>query len=156
MGVKGFQKGHIVSEETRAKISKANDGNFFGKCDYCGKEYHTKKSHYERGKRHFCSRECYSKYRAECLPKEEQYAYGKGLSNEERIRRRKAREIFNHYVRDKHIEKQPCEISGNKKAEAHHDDYNKPLEVRWLCFKCHRKWHKEHDNPELMGGADNG
>ena len=25
MGVKGFQKGHPVSEKTRAKISKAND-----------------------------------------------------------------------------------------------------------------------------------
>lgn len=45
MGVKGFQKGHIVSDETRAKNSKANNGNFFGKCDYCGKQYHTKKSH---------------------------------------------------------------------------------------------------------------
>lgn len=30
------------------------------------------------------------------------------------------------------------------------DDYNKPLEIRWLCFECHRKWHKLHDNPELM------
>lgn len=29
MGTKGFQKGHIVSAETRTKISKANDGNFF-------------------------------------------------------------------------------------------------------------------------------
>lgn len=29
-------------------------------------------------------------------------------------------------------------------------------EVRWLCFNCHRKWHKEHDNPELIGGEANG
>ena len=43
MGVKGFQKGHIVNEEARAKISKANNGNFFAICDYCGKKYHTKK-----------------------------------------------------------------------------------------------------------------
>ena len=150
MGVKGFQKGHIVSEETRVKISKANDGNFFGTCDFCGKKYHTKKSHYERRKRHFCCRECYSKYRSELLPKEEQPAYGTGYSQEERNKRKKAREIFNHYVRDKHIIKQPCEVCGEGKTEAHYDDYYKPLEVRWLCFECNRKWHKEYDNPELL------
>ena len=151
MGVKGFQKGHIVSKETREKISKANNGNFFAKCDYCMKEYHTKKSAFERSKRHFCSRRCYAKYCAEILPKEEHNAYGKGYSLEEKNKRKKAREIFNHYVRDKHIEKQPCEKCGNKKTEAHHDDYDKPLEVRWLCFKCHRQWHKIYDNPELLG-----
>ena len=156
MGTKGFQKGHIVSEKTRAKISRANNGNFFAKCDYCGKVYHTKKSAYLRQKRHFCSRGCYSKYRAYILPKEEQNAYGTGLPQEERNKRKKAREIFNHYARDKHIEKQPCEICGNAKAEAHHDDYGKPLNVRWLCFKCHREWHKLHDNPDMLKGGGEG
>ena len=67
-------------------------GNFFAKCDYCGKVYHTKKSAYLRQKRHFCSRGCYSKYRAYILPKEEQNAYGTGLPQEERNKRKKARE----------------------------------------------------------------
>ena len=155
MGVKGFQPGHETSAETRAKISKALDGEFFAKCDCCGKKYHTKKSAFLRRNRHFCTRSCYSKYRAEILPKEEQPSFGTGFSGEERKKRAKARSTFNHFMRDNHIERQPCEVCGAK-AEAHHDDYDKPLEVRWLCFKHHREWHKIHENPELLGGNEDG
>jgi hypothetical protein len=28
-----------------------------------------------------------------------------------------------------------------RKLDAHHDDYAKPLEVRWLCRPCHRQHH---------------
>lgn len=28
-----------------------------------------------------------------------------------------------------------------KKVEAHHDDYSKPLDIRWLCVECHNEWH---------------
>lgn len=33
--------------------------------------------------------------------------------------------------------RQPCEACGAVPAQAHHDDYRKPLDVRWLCAPHH-------------------
>ena len=36
-----------------------------------------------------------------------------------------------------------CEIcKQTAKTQAHHDDYKKPLEVRWFCRSCHFEWHR--------------
>ena len=36
---------------------------------------------------------------------------------------------------------QPCEICGIIDTHAHHDNYNFPLDVRWLCPVHHCEWH---------------
>lgn len=36
---------------------------------------------------------------------------------------------------------QPCEVCGDETSEGHHDDYDKPLEVRWLCRRHHKRLH---------------
>ena len=36
----------------------------------------------------------------------------------------------------------PCEVCGELKVEAHHDDYHKPFEVRWLCPHHHREHYR--------------
>jgi hypothetical protein len=50
----------------------------------------------------------------------------------------KARAAVSNAIRDGKLVKQPCEVCG-RKAQAHHDDYSRPLDVKWLCFKCHRE-----------------
>ena len=31
----------------------------------------------------------------------------------------------------------PCARCGDPNSHAHHHDYEKPLDVEWLCAKCH-------------------
>jgi len=56
----------------------------------------------------------------------------------------KAHLIMKNAIRNHEIIPQPCEICGNEKTQGHHDDYNKPLEIRWLCSLHHNEIHHGH------------
>lgn len=47
-------------------------------------------------------------------------------------------------IRSGQLVPQPCEQCGNTDVHGHHDDYDKPLEVRWLCSEHHIAWHLEN------------
>ena len=45
-------------------------------------------------------------------------------------------------TKGKIVKKDNCENCDSDFAVlAHHDDYLKPLDVRWLCQACHMEWH---------------
>jgi hypothetical protein len=54
----------------------------------------------------------------------------------------KARNAVNNALRDGRLRRQGCEIKGcGKRAQARHEDYHRPLDVRWRCFQHHRELH---------------
>ena len=63
----------------------------------------------------------------------------------------KAHCLVNNYLRDGRIGKSDCEVCRGTESVAHHDDYSKPLEVRWLCHAHHSQWHSE--NGEGLNGS---
>jgi hypothetical protein len=56
--------------------------------------------------------------------------------------KRRAHYTLNGAVRDGCVQKMPCADCGSDFSQAHHEDYSKPLEVTWLCAKCHAGLHK--------------
>jgi hypothetical protein len=59
-------------------------------------------------------------------------------------RKRAAEILFRNRQRyDDSLKPKPCERCGLIKVHGHHENYDKPLEVVWLCPKHHSQRHKE-------------
>lgn len=63
---------------------------------------------------------------------------------EEDRRRGKAHSAVARAIRSGVLVRQPCEACNDKSSVVHHDDYDKPLVVRWLCQSCHKQHHLNH------------
>lgn len=53
-----------------------------------------------------------------------------------------ARAAVMNALRSGKLIKQACEVCGCSQTEGHHDDYTKPIDVRWLCQEHHRMAHR--------------
>jgi hypothetical protein len=134
---------------------------FARKCEQCGKEFLTEKRRtWDPRRGRFCSIECRNKWIKEnawrwSRPQdgENNHNWKGGISKNhyryklrqverfpERIRARRKAAYAIHRGK---LLRGPCEMCGKPDAHAHHDDYTKPLEVRWLCKPCHNKYHAE-------------
>ncbi len=71
--------------------------------------------------------------------------------NQERVRLGRPAQAQVNYAIRKGLLVRPerCEACGVAgRIEAAHRDYDKPLDVRWLCLSCHRRW--DHWQPKTL------
>ena len=116
-------------------------------CAQCENE--TNKEHYRKNKEKHPER--YLKNKKILLERVKKYQATDAAKSKARARRKKYskkalmchRVIRKAIATGKIISPTVCESCGKgNRIHAHHDDYNYPLSVRWLCIVCHREWHR--------------
>lgn len=63
-------------------------------------------------------------------------------ANQKHPLKRKAWDTVHRALKTGRLTKLPCLTCGDVKTDAHHDDYSKPLDVKWLCRAHHADHHK--------------
>lgn len=58
-------------------------------------------------------------------------------------RRTAAHNAVSRALRSGRLVRQPCERCGEEQSYAHHESYDRKLDVKWLCQPCHKQRHKE-------------
>lgn len=84
----------------------------------------------------------------------------RGGTAAERRMKRLARKRVDKAIFYGRLTPQPCEVCGlvgfNRRGrnlvQAHHDDYSKPFDVRWLCATHHNAWHRHNTAKAVVGG----
>lgn len=88
------------------------------------------RSYHRRYEKEYSSRPGVKKHRAELM---------RSYAKDPKLRpKHQARWALNKALKSGKIKKSPC-FCGNKKVQAHHEDYSKPLKVKWFCKKHHPK-----------------
>lgn len=85
------------------------------------------------GKQRYC-KACHAEHMRATRPKHSQL-------DELQKKKANARSYLNTYLKRGKVHKTNCQSCGWPDVEAHHPDYDKPLEVIWYCRKCHLDHH---------------
>jgi len=64
-------------------------------------------------------------------------AYDRRAAYLRNIHKYRARALAYSALKSGRLQRQPCEVCGATRVETHHEDYSKPLVVRWLCRPHH-------------------
>jgi len=114
-------------------------------CLQCGEEFVTYPVRIKQGRGQFCSKKCATAYRWEngILSVEKMTWIDPNGTPKRSPEKVQAQSRIAIEIRAGRLVRQPCEICGSENAEAHHEDYSKPREVRWLCTSHYRQRHIE-------------
>ncbi len=114
-----------------------NNHKFNGICLHCSKEFGGFQGQI------FCSNGCARSYYVSSTEGTSRSRAHKKYANLNK-HKKKANDFLYSNLRNGAIQPQPCAICNASRlyTEAHHQNYNKPLEVDWLCDSCHKRVHK--------------
>jgi hypothetical protein len=148
MRKKCFKCGRVLPIEKFYKHPEMKDG-FLGKCKECTKI--DVSSNYRKNIEHY---KTYEKERYTTTKRKKQILEYQKQRRKRYPEKEIARSSVANAIKDKRLSrKTTCEICGStEKIEAHHEDYSKPLNVKWLCFVCHRKQHNQYNYSEVENG----
>jgi len=134
--------------------NKINKDGYKGQCKKCAGTYNKewyelnpgKSKEYKRAQK---SIDCHKAYLKTPTGKKSKKAASTRYKKNNPIKMKASTKSWNA-IKGGHLIRLPCEICGNIVVHGHHDDYSKPLDVRWLCPPHHKEWH------ELNGPGING
>jgi len=110
-------------------------------CKIANSEYQSAYSKTEKGKvRHSIANKKYLRTKAGKLSAARHYL--NRIKDPVYLFKRKAWDAVNYAIESGKIKKEPCKICGDINSQAHHSDYNKPLDIIWLCDQHHRQIHR--------------
>ena len=123
------------------KHPQMSDGHV-NKCKECNKNDVSK--NYRKNIDHYKAYEKTDKRKKSHNERSSKFCKKYRKSNPKKYR---AHQIVNNSIRaGKLIKPKECSSCGSDyHIHAHHDDYNKPLLVRWLCASCHNSWHSKNE-----------
>ena len=80
-------------------------------------------------------------YCSKCYKENSNHLSYRHKMNEKDKMMQKARIIVHKMVKEGSLFPEKCIVCGKLPTEAHHEDYNKPLNVKWVCKKHHKEIH---------------
>lgn len=128
-------------------------------CLICYTYFITERRYLLRNQGHYCSRSCASKaprrrpshkgvdnpnWKGGVSQNAYRYKLRQKRQHPERIA---ARVAVYQAIRSGKLIRQSCSVCGVFPADAHHENYSKPLDVIWLCDSCHKQHHKKKSQP---------